>query len=52
VLVVQSGGLRYTSEGSLVIDRVLTQHSGSYSCVAHNNFTSAVATFQITPGGL
>ena len=52
MLIVESGGLRHTSDGSLVIDRVLTQHSGSYSCVARNNFTSAVATFNITAGGM
>ena len=48
----QSEGLRYTSNGSLVIERVLTQHSGRYSCLAHNDFTSALASFQITAGGL
>jgi len=52
VNIVASEGLRYTSGGSLVIDRVLTQHSGSYSCVASNNFTSDFATFQITAGGV
>jgi len=52
MLTVESGGFSYTSDGSLVIDRVLTQHSGSYSCVARNNFTSAIATFNITAGGL
>jgi len=50
-MTVKSEGLQYTSNGSLVIERVLTEHSGSYSCVASNDFTSAAASFRITPGG-
>lgn len=52
MLIVNSGGLRSSSDGYLEIARVLYEHSGSYSCVARNNFTSSSAMFQITPGGL